>query len=36
MTKYSSDLRQEDVDNLLKLAKNGRWERTKRELGLND
>ena len=27
---------EEDVDNLLKLAKNGRWERTKKELGLND
>ena len=27
---------EEDVDNLVKLAKNGRWERTKRELGLHD
>ena len=25
---------EEDVDNLVKLAKNGRWERTKKELGL--
>ena len=27
---------EEDVDNLLKSAKNGRWERAKKKLGLND
>jgi len=27
---------EEDVDKLVKLAKKGRWERTKKELGLND
>ena len=27
---------EEEVDNLVKLAKSGRWERTKKELGLND
>jgi hypothetical protein len=31
-----SSATEEDVDKLVKAAKKGRWERTKKELGLND
>jgi len=32
----NSTATEDDIDNLLDLVKKGRWERTKKELGLNE